>query len=269
MAESTIKSGRRKPFVVLYREVARDQRLSLEARGLFLVMCSLPEDWQYTVSGLGTVAGCNKHKIRRLLQELEEVGYLVRQQSHSGGGKFAGNVYVLQDEAPSHRCPETGTTVEDENAPLSLNAVDGENRQREKPLTAKVDTTKERLIQKKDNNITPLPPKGAAKAKRTRRIKSQPDHRPDVFERFWQRYPRHDNRQAAIRAWDNLRPDDDLLRKMGHGLAHALNSDLWQRGIGIPYPATWLNNARWEDEYKPAAPAGAPAAPPAPETGWD
>ena len=268
MAESLIQSGRKKPFVVLYREVARDNRLTLEARGLFLVMISLPEDWQYTVSGLGKIAGCGKDKIRRILGELEEVGYLVRQQSHGGGGKFAANTYILQDEAPN-RCRETPTTVETENAPLSGNTVNGENRQRETPLTGNTDATKERYKQKKDNNITPLPPKGAAKSKRTRRLKSQPDHRPDVFERFWQRYPRHDNRQAAIRAWDALRPDDDLLRKMAQGLAHALSSDLWQRGIGIPYPATWLNNARWEDEYKPAAPAGAPATPPAPETGWD
>jgi len=28
-------------------------------------------------------------------------------------------------------------------------------------------------------------------------------------------------------------------------------TDEWQRGIGIPYASTWLNNRRWEDE--PAA----------------
>ena len=44
MEDGTIRSGRRKPFVVLYREVARDKRLSLAARGLFAVMVSLPED---------------------------------------------------------------------------------------------------------------------------------------------------------------------------------------------------------------------------------
>ena len=113
-----IKSGRKKGFVVLFRSAAQDQRLSLEARGLFALMASLPENWSYTVAGLAGKAGCGRDKIRRLLEELQEVGYLVREQSHDGGGKFARNVYVLQDEAP-----------------LSGNTVNGETRQRETPLT--------------------------------------------------------------------------------------------------------------------------------------
>lgn len=43
---------RTKPFVMGYREVAQDGRLSLEARGLFMLMTSLPDSWRYTVAGL-------------------------------------------------------------------------------------------------------------------------------------------------------------------------------------------------------------------------
>lgn len=264
MAESTIKSGRRKPFVVLYREVAQDGRLSLEARGLFAVMASLPEDWSYTVSGLAKVSGCSKYKLRLLLTEMEDVGYLIRQQSHGGGGKFGGNVYVLQDEAPN-RCPQTRTTVDAKKTPLSENAVNGKNRQREMPSTAESNTTKD-LFAGNNYSNPPLPPTGKA---RGRRIKTEADHLPELFERFWRAYPRHDSRQAAIKAWDKLKPDQQLLHQIAQGLNRAKASELWQRGIGVPYASTWLNNARWEDEYKPAAPAGAPAAPPATETGWD
>lgn len=35
-----------------------------------------------------------------MLGELERVGYLVREQAHDAGGKFTGNLYILQDEAP-------------------------------------------------------------------------------------------------------------------------------------------------------------------------
>lgn len=38
--------------------VAQDDRLSLEARGLFALIVSLPDDWEYTVSGLAVKAGC-------------------------------------------------------------------------------------------------------------------------------------------------------------------------------------------------------------------
>lgn len=265
MAESTIKSGRKKPFVVLYREVAQDERLSLEARGLFAVMASLPEDWSYTVSGLAKVAGCSKYKVRLLLSEMEDVGYLVRQQSHGGGGKFSGNVYALQDEAPN-RCPQTRTTVETENAPLSENAVNGKNRQRKMPSTADFDTTKELSCVDSNYNTSPLPPTGKA---RKRRIKTEADHLPDLFERFWRAYPRHDSRQAAIKAWDKLKPDQQLLHEIAQGLNRAKASELWQRGIGVPYASTWLNNARWLDEYPATKTAEAAPTAPAAETGWD
>ena len=130
MGESSIKSGRKKGFVVLFRSAAQDGRLSLEARGLFALMVSLPEDWEYTVSGLAVKAGCGREKVRRLLKELQSVGYLIREQSHDSGGKFGGNVYVLQDEAP---LPENPSNGEAENAPLPENTVNGENRQRETP----------------------------------------------------------------------------------------------------------------------------------------
>lgn len=50
-----------------------------------------------------------------------------------------------------------------------------------------------------------------------------------------------------MRAWDRLSPDDELLEQMSRGLKRQLESELWQRGFGIPYAATWLNGARWED----------------------
>lgn len=45
-----------------------------------------------------------------MLGELERVGYLVREQAHDAGGKFTGNLYILQDEAPM--AEENGSTGE-------------------------------------------------------------------------------------------------------------------------------------------------------------
>ena len=131
MSENRIRSGRKRGFVVLFRSAAQDQRLSLEARGLFALMISLPDDWEYTVSGLAVKAGCGREKVRRLLRELQDVGYLIREQSHDAGGRFAGNVFALQDEAPP--LPENPSNGEPESAPLPGNTGNGETRQREKP----------------------------------------------------------------------------------------------------------------------------------------
>lgn len=123
------------------------------------------------------------------------------------------------------------------------------------------------LKNREENNIslsntsnTPpySPPQGGMPAKKRGKrtqAKAASDWKPARFEAFWQAYPCGKSKQAAIRAWDKLRPDDALLEKMARGLQRAMASEDWRRGIGIPYAATWLNNRRWEDEDKPL-PAG-------------
>lgn len=117
MSEGRIKSGRKQRFTVLYKSAIEDKRLPLDARGLLAIMVGLPDGWQYSVKGLAAYVGVSKDTIRRLLEKLEKVGYLTREQTHDENGHFAGNVYVLQDEAP----------------PLSENTDNGETRQRGKP----------------------------------------------------------------------------------------------------------------------------------------
>ena len=99
MSESVIKSGRKQSFTVLYKSAIEDKRLPLDARGLLAIMVGLPDGWQYSVKGLAAYVGVSKDTIRRLLEKLEDVGYLTREQTHDESGRFAGNVYVLQDEA--------------------------------------------------------------------------------------------------------------------------------------------------------------------------
>ena len=94
-----------------------------------------------------------------------------------------------------------------------------------------------------------------AKPKRKRRAtKSAPDYRPDTFARFWAAYPRGEDKQGAIAAWDELKPDDATLQAMSRALVRQKASEEWQRGIGIPYAVRWLRRRRWEDEIKAPAP---------------
>ena len=77
-----------------------------------------------------------------------------------------------------------------------------------------------------------------------------PKWKPERFAAFWKFYPRGENKQRAVRAWDKLKPDDSLIAVMGHALARQKASPDWQRGIGIPHASTWLNGRRWEDEQR-------------------
>lgn len=132
-----------------------DKRLSLKAKGLFAVMMSRPENWEFTVSGLAAFTGAGKDMIRSALAELEEVGYLIREQTHSEKGTFAGNVYVLQDTAPP--LSENPTAVEDEKAPLSEKPSTG-NPSTEKPLSENPTQSNKDLSNTRYN--TPYPPRG-------------------------------------------------------------------------------------------------------------
>lgn len=261
MGETSIKSGRKKGFVVLFRSAAQDQRLSLEARGLFALMISLPDDWEYTVSGLAVKAGCGREKVRRLLKELQTVGYLLREQSHDSGGKFGGNVYALQDEAPP--LPENPSNGEAEKAPLPRNTVNGENRQREKPSAGFPPQQNKDLIENIDLTDPPYsPPKGTEPTqKKKRRRKSIPSWQPDRFEGFWASYPRDEERAKAVEQWDKLPQDRELMAQNGEdaavllneiarGLKRHLECEEWQDPRYVPHAWRWLRDRRWTEKRK-------------------
>ena len=69
-----------------------------------------------------------------------------------------------------------------------------------------------------------------------------------MFERFWRSYPRHEDRKTAVREWDRLRPNLELMRTMSSALARAKSTDEWRRGVGVPYACRWLSKERWTDE---------------------
>ncbi len=70
----------------------------------------------------------------------------------------------------------------------------------------------------------------------------------DLFKKFWEAYPQKVGKQAAIKAWNKIKPDETLLTVMLKTLGEQKKQKKWQDREYIPYPATWLNGKRWEDE---------------------
>lgn len=73
-----------------------------------------------------------------------------------------------------------------------------------------------------------------------------------LFEQFWAAYPKKKAKDAAHRAWEKRRPNSDLLAVILRALERQKVSPDWQKESGryIPFPATWLNQARWTDELE-------------------
>lgn len=78
-------------------------------------------------------------------------------------------------------------------------------------------------------------------------------HKPPIsplFADFWKAYPKHQDKQGALKAFEKLKPDQDLVDQMITSINAWKQSDQWTKDGGqyIPMPTTWLNRRRWEDE---------------------
>ena len=72
----------------------------------------------------------------------------------------------------------------------------------------------------------------------------------ELFEEFWALYPRKVGKADARRKFARLNVDSILFEKIKATLNWQRKSDDWtqENGKYIPYPATWLNHGRWDDE---------------------
>lgn len=95
----------------------------------------------------------------------------------------------------------------------------------------------------------PLPPAGIDAI-----LPLQVTNGEDDFLRFWAAYPRKVDKQKALNAWKKLSPDGELCQVIAAALEEQKRSPQWLKdgGAYIPYPSSWLNGRRWEDESGPA-----------------
>ena len=101
----TFRVERTGNYTVMSNHHLRNENLSLKAKGLLSQMLSLPEKWNYTLSGLCAINPESKDAIRSALRELEEQGYVIRRQTTDASGKFSKNEYIIY-EVPVKK-PET------------------------------------------------------------------------------------------------------------------------------------------------------------------
>lgn len=85
-------------YTVMSNAHFKERAMSLKAKGLLSLMLSLPDTWNYNISGLVTLSKDGKDSVMSALSELEKFGYLERKQVTNEKGQFAGveyNIYEL------------------------------------------------------------------------------------------------------------------------------------------------------------------------------
>lgn len=72
----------------------------------------------------------------------------------------------------------------------------------------------------------------------------------EQFKLFYEKYPKKVKKQDTKKWFEKNKPSNELFSFILDKLEQFRASDDWQKDGGqyIPYPTTWLNQKRWEDE---------------------
>ena len=70
------------------------------------------------------------------------------------------------------------------------------------------------------------------------------------FSIFWEFYPKKRAKLDAQKAWRKINPSEDGFYSILSGVGRYIRSGEWKDPQFIPYPATFLNQRRWEDEIR-------------------
>lgn len=98
----TFKQEKLTDFTVIRNSIFKDKTLSIKAKGMACQLLSLPPTWEYSVRGLVGISNDGEASVRSALTELEEHGYLRREQNREEG-KFGKSKYVITDMLKSEK----------------------------------------------------------------------------------------------------------------------------------------------------------------------
>lgn len=87
-----------KGYTVMSNHHLRNRDLTLKAKGLLSQMLSLPDNWDFTLSGLSHINRESIDAIRTAVWELEKAGYITRQQGRDGKGKMTAIEYTIYEQ---------------------------------------------------------------------------------------------------------------------------------------------------------------------------
>ena len=156
---ATFRVNKTSDYTVISNYHLREKEMSLKAKGLLTLMLSLPEDWDYSISGLASICAENETAIKTGLKELKKFGYLRISKifpNKERGNKKIEYVYEIfekplgegkrQKEQETEKQPLEKQKIENqgvENLPLESQAVENQGQLSTKELNTNKLNTKE------------------------------------------------------------------------------------------------------------------------------
>ena len=144
-------------YTVMSNYHLKEKNMSLKAKGLLSVMLSLPDDWDYSLSGLIAICKENETAVKSALKELKDFGYiridkLMPNETESGRIEYVYNVF----EQPQNIIKQEHKKQGLENQPLENQPIENQvqlntNKQNTKELNTK--KIKKKKNSKKDAKL--------------------------------------------------------------------------------------------------------------------
>lgn len=203
-------------FYILRNSISNDDRISAEALGVLVYLLSKPPGWEVSKANLRNHFNLGRDKVTRIVKELCNAGYCEKGQTKESDGRFGNNDYTIRD------------------IPLT-----------DKPLTDKPLT---------DNRV----PDNSTNKEQTKEITdSNKEHMLHLFEvafiDFWTAFPTKVNKEKARVAFRKAceKLGYDCHQRFAGMLVDDIHARISLRQFGFDklHPTTYLNNARWEDDY--------------------
>lgn len=225
-------------YTVVGNAPLNDRRLSAEALGVLVYLLGRPDDWKVMPEQLAERFDCGRDRIRRIIGELVDAGYIVRQRVRDEDSKaFTSTDYWVYDEPQGGEPRPEKPSVAPEPRP-------------EKPALEKPSPENPALL---NTDLLPI----------TDRDKKPKDSWPDdatALREFWSAYPpgRKTGKAAVARKLQAIRRAGvsfDLIMAGVRRYAATKPDPQYTKG-----PLVWLNQGCWDDEIT-VKPGGGPTTP--------
>ena len=232
------ESGDKKYFTIIPNYIANhstanDQSLYFQMKRIAGDEGLCEAGYRYFISKMGVGYKAFK-KSRNYLLKKKWISYMGKKKIMTSGGEQMVDCYKVNDIWKINNNFYKGDT--------ESNHLNGGAER--KPLKSKVVLKEHKVVSKGDQ--------GGAESKQKKNTKNNKNIL-EFFESFYSNYPKKIAKSIALKSWNKLNPDNKLLQVILKDVAKKGKSESWTKDGGryIPYPATYLNQKRWEDEEKP------------------
>ncbi len=222
---SILKHYKKTGYVQISNILAQNTSLSYEALGLLVNLLSRPDDWVVHKSYF-RIESCGEVKLNRIFKELQDAGYLHLSDIRENN-KIIDRYWTVSDEPIQSR-------EKWEEILQNLNPTKPHDK--ETSSCAPPELQKKDLIQKKEKYTNTCSS-----------TQKELDERNSSFEIFWNLYPRKVAKKDATKAWDKYYKKADIIL---NDIKLRMAGDEWRDKKFIPYPASYLNGERWNDDPK-------------------